>query len=239
MVNALTQRIQVHDLLEVDAERLLAAEELHEDRPPEWVLVCLHATPIVHVRRGVESDTALPVGVRGTSRAQRWATVCHGAFIRSVTPPEQLLAFPIPAARAALIPALQSLLQLTTFWADLNFRWGPGGSIGFELLTGREVATAESDLDVVIYAPWRIAKQEAAHLCDLVTDLPGTIDIRVETPRCGFSLREYASVSTQKILLRTPFGEILGDDPWNEAPWSEGQLSPSMNEGMHRAWERP
>ena len=69
MVNALTQRIQVHDLLEVDAERLLAAAEHHEGRPPGWVAACLHATPFVHVRRGVEGDTALPVGVRGPSRA--------------------------------------------------------------------------------------------------------------------------------------------------------------------------
>jgi phosphoribosyl-dephospho-CoA transferase len=121
-----------------------------------------------------------------------------------------------------------------TLWADLNFRWGPAGSIGFELLTGRQVATAESDLDVVIYAPRRMAKKEATHLCDLVTDLPGTVDIRVETSECGFSLREYASVSTKKILLRTPFGEILGEDPWNV-----DQVSSSMNEEIHRPWERP
>jgi phosphoribosyl-dephospho-CoA transferase len=234
MVNALTQRIRVHDLLEVDAERLLAAEELHEDRPPEWVSATLHATPFLHVRRGVESDTALPAGVRGASRAQRWATVCHRTLIRSVTTPAQLLAFPIPAARAASITAMQSLRQLTTLWADLNLRWGPAGSIGFELLTGRQVATAESDLDVVIYAPRRITKKQAAHLCDLATDLPGTVDIRVETSECGFSLTEYASVSTKRILLRTPFGEILGEDPWNV-----DQVSSRMNEKMLRAWERP
>ena len=238
MVNALTQRIQVHDLLEVDAERLLAAAELHEGRPPGWVGACIHSTPFVHVRRGIESDTALPVGVRGASRAQRWATVCHTAFIRSVTSPAQLLSSQIPAARAASIPALQSLRQLATLWADLSFCWGPGGSIGFELLTGRPVATAESDLDVVIYAPRRIAKKEAAHLCNLATNLPGTVDIRVETSKCGFSLREYASISTKKILLRTPCGEILGEDPWNLDQLSD-QPSSSMNEGVHRAWERP
>jgi phosphoribosyl-dephospho-CoA transferase len=233
MVNALTQRIQVHDLLEVDSERLLTAAELHQDRPPGWVSPCLHATPFVHVRRGIDRDTAIPVGVRGVSRAQRWATVCRKAFIRRVTSPEQLLAFPFPASRAASIPALQSLRQLVTLWADLNFRWGPAGSIGFELLTGREVATAESDLDVVIYAPRRIAKKQAAHLCGEVAYLPSRIDIRVETSKCGFSLREYASVSTQKVLLRTPFGEILGGDPWN------GDCAPSsMNQEMHRTWER-
>jgi hypothetical protein len=96
------------------------------------------------------------------------------------------------------------------------------------------VATAESDLDVVIYASRRITKKEAAHLCDLATGLPGRVDIRVETSECGFSLREYASVSAKKILLRAPFGEILGEDPWNI-----DQLSSSMIEGMHRAWERP
>lgn len=237
MVNALTQRIQVHDLLEVDSERLLAAAELHEDRPPEWVSACLHRTPFVHVCRGIESDTALPVGARGASRAQRWATVCHRDFIRSVTTPEQLLAFPLPASRAASIPALQSLRQLVTLWADLNFRWGPAGSIGFELLTGSEVATAESDLDVVIYAPRPIATKQAAHLCRQVAHLPARVDIRVETSKCGFSLREYASVTTEKILLRTRFGEMLREDPWNIDYVDRGFSS--MHEEMHHAWERP
>jgi phosphoribosyl-dephospho-CoA transferase len=234
MVNGLTQRIQVHDLLEVDSERLLAAAELHQDRLPEWVPACLHATPVVHVRRGMERDAALPVGVRGVSRAQRWATFCRRAFIRRVTSPGHLLAFPFPASRASSIPALQSLRELVTLWADLDFCWGPIGSIGFELLTGREVATAASDLDVVIYAPRRIAKKEAAHVCGLVAYLPARVDIRVETSNGGFSLSEYANISTQKVLLRTPFGEILGEDPWNV-----DCASSRTYEKTRRTWERP
>jgi phosphoribosyl-dephospho-CoA transferase len=215
MLDVLTQRIQVHDLLEVDPERFLAAARFRQDPPPEWVDECLHATPFVHVRRTLEIDLMIPVGVRGVSRAQRWASFCHRHLVRSITSPQNLRAIQLPTSRTIAIPALHSLPVLETLWAGLDLLWGPAGSIGFELLTRRPVATAESDLDILIYAEQRISKQHATHLCNLVTLLPCQVDIRVETGECGFSLREYSSLSTNKLLLRTPWGEALGEDPWN------------------------
>ena len=41
-------------------------------------------------------------------------------------------------------------------WADLPLPWGPVGSVGFELATGRKVTTEVSDLDIVIRAKQRI-----------------------------------------------------------------------------------
>jgi acyl-CoA reductase-like NAD-dependent aldehyde dehydrogenase len=57
---------------------------------------------------------------------------------------------------------------------------------------------------------------EAAGLFFSASDLPTSIDIRGETPICGFSLKEYAGHGTERILLRTPAGVVLGADPWNE-----------------------
>ena len=57
---------------------------------------------------------------------------------------------PSPVART--IPALRALSLLTQRWKALDSAWGPGGSVGFELATGRHVVTPQSDLDVVIYA---------------------------------------------------------------------------------------
>jgi hypothetical protein len=49
-------------------------------------------------------------------------------------------------------------------------------------------------------------------------DLEVAVDIRVETPVCGFSLAEYARSSAKSILLRASAGPILGDNPWNGSP---------------------
>jgi phosphoribosyl-dephospho-CoA transferase len=99
---------------------------------------------------------------------------------------------------------------------DLDHPWGPGGSIGFELATGSHVVKPESDLDIVIYAENRMMTDEAKFLCACAMNLPATVDIRVETPVCGFSLREFASESPAAFLMRTPNGTILGTDPWDD-----------------------
>jgi phosphoribosyl-dephospho-CoA transferase len=99
--------------------------------------------------------------------------------------------------------------------------WGPGGSAGFELASGRHVVTPESDLDIVIYAERRMTAEEAKSLCDRAMNLPGVVDIRVETPVCGFSLKEFAGRSPAAILLRAPSGIVLGRDPWGAELRSE------------------
>jgi phosphoribosyl-dephospho-CoA transferase len=120
--------------------------------------------------------------------------------------------------RVANIPALRSLRLLAERWADLDRPWGPGGSIGFELATDRHVARAESDLDVVIYADTPMEVAEARRLSDLTSNgFPTAVDVRVETPVCGFSLIEYATRSPSPILLRVVSAVVLGTDPWSQS----------------------
>jgi phosphoribosyl-dephospho-CoA transferase len=116
------------------------------------------------------------------------------------------------------VPALQSLQILKALWVDFDCPWGPGGSIGFELATGRNVAKAGSDLDIVIRAAKPIAIEKARFLCAQATGLPAVVDIRVETPVCGFSLKEYDREDRKEILLRTPNGPVLSSDPWRNEP---------------------
>jgi phosphoribosyl-dephospho-CoA transferase len=99
-------------------------------------------------------------------------------------------------------------------WADLSLPWGPGGSVGFELASGRKVTTGASDLDLVIRAAEQFGVDEARFLLDRTIGLEAKVDVRVETPVCGFSLEEYVSASFARILLRYPGGVRLGDDPW-------------------------
>jgi phosphoribosyl-dephospho-CoA transferase len=204
--------VRTHDLLEIDANQLISANA----SAPEWVEECLRKSPFVVVRRGLATKQEIPVGARGAERNQRWATFCHPKFVKSMLAPPQLLRRTVPISRANVIPAFRALNVLKDRWTDLDLPWGPGGSVGFELATGTHVVKPESDLDIVLYAERRMTAEEAKSLCDRAMDLPAVVDIRVETPACGFSLIEYAQTESSSILLRTPSGHLLGDDPWSD-----------------------
>ncbi len=204
--------VRTHDLLEIDANQLIAAQATG----PKWVEESLRRSPFVVVRHGRVTDQEIPVGVRGAERNQRWATFCHPKFVKSILTPPQLLRRAVPTSRVNAIPALRALNVFKDRWRDLERPWGPGGSVGFELATGNLVATPRSDLDIVIYADRRMEAGEAKSFYALTTELPAVADIRVETPLCGFSLAEYAEAASTAILLRTPIGHLLGNDPWSD-----------------------
>jgi phosphoribosyl-dephospho-CoA transferase len=204
--------VRTHDLLEIDARQFLSAHTF----VPEWVDEDLRRTPFVVVRRGLATEQNMPVGVRGTERNRRWATFCHPKLVKRIVTPTQLRSRTVSPSRADAVPALRLLPLLERRWIDFDRPWGPGGSVGFELATGDHVAKPESDLDIVIYAERRMTADLAKSLCDSAMDLSAAVDIRVETPICGFSLKEYASQSPAPILLRAPCGVMLGNDPWDE-----------------------
>ena len=97
---------------------------------------------------------------------------------------------------------MKALQQVVEAWRDLTFPWGPTGSVGFELASGHHVTTEVSDLDIAIRAHERISVEQARSLWERVIGLQTKVDIRVETPECGFSLEEYVNVSSRRILLR-------------------------------------
>jgi phosphoribosyl-dephospho-CoA transferase len=190
---------------------------------PEWAEESLRQTPFVVVRRGAAMDEQIPIGVRGAERNQRWPTFCHLKLIKSILTPPQLLER-LPTARLNGVPALRSLDLLKKRWMDLDHLWGPGGSVGFELATGKEVVNPESDLDIVIYAETPLTVEEAKSLWTRAMDLPAVVDIRVEAPACGFSLGEFVSQSPGAILLRSPSGFMFARDPWANEVASENEL---------------
>jgi phosphoribosyl-dephospho-CoA transferase len=203
---------RIHDLLEIDAERFLKTHSF----APEWVAHNLRLAPFVVVRRGPISEHEIAIGVRGEKRNERWAAACHPGLVNNILTPQNVLGRAVPASRMATVPALRSLSILAERWKDLDSPWGPGGSVGFELATGRPVVRLQSDLDVVICARAQMTKNQARHLRDSALGLPAVVDIRVETPSCGFSLVEYANRAPTPILLRVASGATLGADPWNE-----------------------
>jgi phosphoribosyl-dephospho-CoA transferase len=153
----------------------------------------------------------IAVGVRGDNRNERWAASCEKSLVREIVRPEELLHTATDVRRT---PAIRSLPEMSERWADLRLPWGPGGSVGFELASGRKITTEASDLDLVIRAQRRISVEEARFLLDRTQGLEAKVDVRVETPVCGFALEEYVSAASAKILLRYPDDVRLGDDPW-------------------------
>jgi phosphoribosyl-dephospho-CoA transferase len=120
------------------------------------------------------------------------------------------------------VPALKTLALVEKEFAEIDLSWGPVGSVGFELATGDCVTTEASDLDLALFAPQRITRPIARDLWDTLSSLPAKVDVRVETRCCGFSLEEYALRRSTKIMIRTPDGRQLVEDPWDVA--DEGRL---------------
>jgi phosphoribosyl-dephospho-CoA transferase len=207
-----SQSVRTHDLLEIDAKRFIS----RHTSAPEWVVENLQRTPFVVVRRGLATQPEIPVGVRGVDRNQRWAAMCAFNLVKNILAPPQLLKRPVPKSREDAIPAFRAFSLMKERWRDLDYPWGPGGSIGFELVAGKHIAKPESDLDLVIYAAGRITREMAKSLYAQTLDLTAAVDVRVEAPLCGFSLKEYAWRNPGKILLRTPNGMTLGIDPWDD-----------------------
>jgi phosphoribosyl-dephospho-CoA transferase len=203
---------QVHDLLQINRTSVSSGFA----NEPSWVRQTMLDCPWVVVRRAQAASGLIAVGVRGDSRSERWAASCEKSLVREIVRPEELLLRDRTSNDVRRTPALRALEEMSERWADLALPWGPGGSVGFELASGRKVTTRASDLDLVIRAQQRITVAEARSLLGRTFGLEAKVDVRVETPVCGFSLEEYVSASSAKILLRYPDGVTLGQDPWQE-----------------------
>jgi phosphoribosyl-dephospho-CoA transferase len=203
---------QAHDLLRIDRDCLTAGCVA----PPSWVKESLTSYPWVVVRRAPAPVGQIAIGVRGTTRSERWGGFSEKSLISKIVRPADLLVLGPTSARIPRTPALKVLQEIIERWRDLTLAWGPTGSVGFELASGRQVTTAVSDLDIAVRASHRIGVDQARSLWDRATGLLTKVDVRVETPECGFSLEEYVCASSGRILLRYPDGPRFGDDPWNE-----------------------
>jgi phosphoribosyl-dephospho-CoA transferase len=205
-----------HYLLEVNAAEVILSNGRGDQCVPSWVFRELRKTSWVVVRRGVATRDRIPVGIRGPERSQRWAALCPpNAIQQIVTPTDLLQRFEITKDLHEP-PACRGLGLLAVDWRWLTHcRWGPGGSVGFELATGKRTTTPRSDLDIVVYADEHLSRSDAQRLLASTRDLEVGVDIRVETPVCGFSLAEYARPIARSILLRTSAGPVLGGNPWN------------------------
>lgn len=193
---------RTHDLL-----HLSNIDGLVPDDAPPWVMESLTATPWVVVRRATATSGRVAVGVRGLNRWQR-----HGLFIpidrvAARTSPEDLATVD---ARPCRLPAFQALAQVRILLHNTNLRWGPVGSVGFQLATGAGTVGPDSDLDIIV----RVRHLESSIRAQLtlvdeiLRGCPARVDCQVETPSGAVALTELVSGSTH-LLVRTTSGTHL------------------------------
>lgn len=198
--------LRPHDLV-----RLVDPAALADAAAPDWVAAALAAAPWAVVRRCRAEADQLAVGIRGVTRAERYATTVPVDAIAAVVTPEELARDQTwrCADRRAAIPALSALSATAGAIEAMQLVWGPTGGVGFELATGVPVVTVESDLDLVV----RVGAVAAdlgrlKALAARFRMVPVRVDAQVETAAGSMALAEIVHGQTS-VLLRTIEGPRL------------------------------
>ena len=200
-----------HDLL-----RLAKGAELrYEGLVPAWVPATLARAPWVVVRRARTPNELIPIGVRGSTRAERLAAFLAPTAVTAHVTPEGLAITRAWRQTPATHPAdalLHALDTVDDLFTSQGLVWGPTGSVGFELASGITTVNLTSDLDMVVRAPEPWSPDRARGLADVLARLPVRVDVQLDTPAGAVALAEYARGG--RVLLRTPDGPKLVRDPW-------------------------
>ncbi len=179
----MTTTLRPHDLI------WLTARDALEGITESWVDAAWHTGLPVVVRRDVDSEGRIPVGVRGLRRDQRAAGWVKPERVTRVVSPESL---------SVTAELLRSPIT---------------GSTGYALATGIPVIHADSDLDLLIRAPQPVSPDAFAAWQAQLSRALCRADTQVDTPEGGFALAEW--LRDGKTLLKTRRGPRLVTDPWH------------------------
>lgn len=202
--------VRVNDLLKID----LYKDFIEDFERYSWVYKSLEVAPYVVVRRAPIINNIVPVGIRGRNRSQRLAAkVLFNESIEIVTP-EKLASKMLWSCNKHLeeTKMIKILDSVDTILKNYNLIWGPTGSVGFELASGIETVTCNSDLDIIIRTPNVLPKSIAEEITKQLSNLPVKIDAQLEIPMGSIALAECMS-NNIKIVLRTISGPKLIKNP--------------------------
>ncbi len=194
-----------HDLLRLTPHANLIAEDA-----PAWVVPSLARAPFVVVRRARIDGDLVPVGVRGTSRAERVPALLHRRDVAETLTPESLARSTVPRRP---LPALAALTDVANAAAQFDLVWGPAGSVGFELASGAVVVTVESDLDIVLRPQARHTRMDLSEFLRRIDLLGVRVDATIESELGAVALREWL-LSPDCALIKTASGPQLGAFAW-------------------------
>lgn len=196
--------LEAHDLLWGMTADCLA------DDAPLWVKeVLLRGDPVV-VRREITPVDQVAVGIRGQFRHQRYAAQMPRSAITKQLKPEALT-----HVNTQQFEHLAERLQcISNIMKSFSGYWGYTGSFGFELATGIETVTQQSDIDLLIRAEQPFAKKQAIELLENFQQAGLNVDIQLQLPQGGLALKEWAR-NSGKVLLKRADGAVLVENPWN------------------------
>lgn len=208
----------VHDLLYFQDGCTFVADET----TPAWVPLLLQQEIFLVVRRALIPNHLVPVGVRGKQRSERYAFTIGKDRVGRVIQPEDLAytCRHVSSEQRERSRVFAVLDEVAHYFAEQRVVWGPVGSVGYELATKRPVVGLQSDLDLIVRAETPIDMATAKRWWGFMQEFPVRLDVLIETPNGGVSLREYAS-SSPTVLLRTVSGPVLHD----RNLWAKKELS--------------
>jgi phosphoribosyl-dephospho-CoA transferase len=195
--------ITAHDIVLFDKKEI--QQEL-----PEWLVLSQQVYGVV--RRAEPSDPeVLPIGLRGAARNQRLALEIPTASVQKVIHPWEIIDRESFRQEEIIhFPAYQQFHAARDILS--GYKWGIGGSLGFELTSGIKAVKETSDFDLLLYAdsPAGLPLQAIQAHSDFFEQL----DTQVITSKGGFSLKEYLRTPEKKILLKTTAGPKLTKEIW-------------------------
>jgi phosphoribosyl-dephospho-CoA transferase len=179
---------------------------------PRWAQDSLRWACWVVRRRDNLRTGDVPVGIRGRQRNQRHAWWIPVESVDRVVAPWELVDG--LATYKSSLGVVRTARAVSALMADQGLRWGPTGSLGFTLATGRVAIRTESDLDVLIDTPTELARERARELNHQLERLNCAVDAQLATPAGGVSLGEWANPTAQQVVVRTESGPMLTVNPW-------------------------
>ncbi len=181
---------------------------------PQWALERWQRSPYHVIRRAVSRNHEIPIGIRGTSRGERFGCYIPFSWVEAVIRPQDLVTGKIwqTWSRGERFPEMLTTIEAM---ADIlsDIEWGIGGSLGYELTTGQATITENSDLDLILYPSHKFSRERAIEWMALSNDCAKKVDLQVEIAKGAFHLAEYAS-GAHKVLLKKTDGYSLCEDVW-------------------------
>ena len=198
--------LKPHDLL-----RIRGVEDHLQGFPfPDWVAGALRLAPWVVVRRAFGTTRRIPIGIRGKERGFRFASWISPDDIVQVISPDTLAdATRWKATYDDQLPSqVKGLLAISPLLDGARYKWGPTGSLAYELATGISSIHADSDLDLLVEVPEPISIPAARSLlCAMEALSPVRLDVQMNTPSGGVSWIDYCTADT--VLVKTNFSPVL------------------------------
>jgi phosphoribosyl-dephospho-CoA transferase len=197
-----------HDLLQL--QNLTGTDWAHL---PVWAQESLRWGRWVVRRRATPRTGSIPVGIRGCQRSQRHAWWIPVGYVHRVVAPWELVS-PLRTYESTHA-VVRTARTVSALMADQGLRWGPTGSLGFTLASGRAAIRPKSDLDVLIDTPTELPRERARELTRHFERLECAVDAQLRTPAGQVSLLEWASTTRPDLLVRTESGLMLTANPWH------------------------